>query len=353
MLSGKYEYVVVGAGIEGSATAYQLAKKGAKVLLLEQFPLPHNRGSSHGASRMIRRAYEEDYFCEMMNEAYSDWQELEKETGTKIYMKTGLVMISENLNVTESVAKILNSLNMKSELLTANQVNGKYPGVFLSDNETAVIDTDAGILKADKALRCLQEMFVRNGGEIRDQEPVRRIIPESDTSVMIETSHGTYRSNSAILCLGPWAPKFLKSLGLNLPLESVKTTVCFWRMKPEFSRMGAVWPCTVNISAEEHSYSLPPDEYEDLMKICWHGGVASDPDDRDRVSPAESHIDGLIKYVRRRFPCVEPKPSIMETCMYTCTPDESFILDRHPKHKNIIIGAGFSGTTHYGGRQHQ
>ncbi|XP_035691600.1 peroxisomal sarcosine oxidase-like [Branchiostoma floridae] len=340
-----WDAVVVGAGIEGSATAFQLAKNGCQTLLVEQFPLPHSRGSSHGASRIIRKAYVQQHYAQMMKEAYPIWEQVQQETGTQLYMKTGGLMVapssSQQLDQTE---RSLAGAGSEFEKLISDDLKLRFPNLSFPADYRAILDPEAGVLKADKALRCFQDLFVKYGGRIRDEEKVVRIDPGD--VVTVHTSKSTYKTHRLLLLPGPWAGKLLAPLGLQPPLEPVRISVLYWREKqPDTYALKKGFPVFVDHTIP-HKYGLPSLEYPGIYKLCFHSGPVIDPDNRDGVAGSHGNqaiVRMMCDYVRKHFPGLESVPAIQESCMYTNTPDEDFILDRHPQYRNIIIGVGFSG----------
>ncbi|NP_001090110.1 pipecolic acid oxidase L homeolog [Xenopus laevis] len=344
----KYDCIVIGAGIQGSFTAYHLAKLRKKTLLLEQFPLPHSRGSSHGQTRIIRRAYEEHFYTHMMEECYQLWTELEKESGAQLFRKTGLLVLAKAGNEEyEKVCKNMLENQIPWESLSPAEMKLRYPGLFLSPGEVACCDINGGVLFAEKALRALQMLFKQMGGIIRDGEKVMHIKP--GPVVTVTTTSSIYQADGLVITAGPWAQKVLRPLGLQLPLKTLRINVCYWREKiPGKSGILQSLPCFLgfNLNGEEHEvYGLPSQEYPGLIKICFHGGNEADPEERDlkAQNPNIQDIEKLSSFISRYIPGLHPKPAVVEQCMYTNTPDTNFILDHHPLHKNIVIGAGFSG----------
>ncbi|XP_064612602.1 peroxisomal sarcosine oxidase-like [Liolophura sinensis] len=340
-----YDAIVIGAGVEGSSTAYHLAKAGRSTLMLEQFPLPHTRGSSHGHSRITRKAYPQDFYVRMMREAYDIWANLEEETGTTVYKKTGLIMIGEDGSPYLSrLEQAIRSSGEHCQRLSPEEFRMAYPMLRYPTEYGAVYDGVAGILYADKSLTALQEMFVKNGGEIRSGEKMTGLFPGE--IVTVRTTKRSYKTRSVVICAGPWAPELLKPLGLHLPLKPVRITVGYWReRKPGVLSADNGFPCTIELNAIHGAdvYSLPAMEYPGHVKIVLHTGPAINPDFRDGVDDSWV-LNSMVKYVKEHFPGVEgERPGIRETCIYTVTPDENFILDTHPHWKNIVIGAGFSG----------
>ncbi|AWO98461.1 putative peroxisomal sarcosine oxidase [Scophthalmus maximus] len=343
--TGEYDCVVIGAGVQGSFAAYQLAKSNQRTILLEQFVLPHTRGSSHGQTRIIRKAYEQDFYAHMMEECYELWAQLEREAGVKLYRQTGLlVMGPENSQKYQQFKSTLQRNKVPMVTLTRDNFSQHIPHVNLAEGDGAVVDITAGILYADRALKTVQGQFQKLGGIIRDKEKVTDIEP--GPVVTVSTTAGVYRAKSVVITAGPWANRLLAHTGLQLPLEVVRINVCYWKEKvPGSYDVKQRFPSFILTEGEESKddiYGLPSNEYPGLMKICHHMGSETDPDQRDKQTD-RSDIDILQRYVARCFPGLLPEPAVVESCMYTLTPDRHFVLDCHPTYGNIVIGAGFSG----------
>ncbi|XP_039612637.1 peroxisomal sarcosine oxidase [Polypterus senegalus] len=340
MGSQNFDHIVIGAGIQGSFTAYHLAKNKQKTLLLEQFILPHSRGSSHGQSRIIREAYHEDYYTCMIPECYRLWAEVEAEASINIFRKTGLLVIgAEEDRDFQGIRRVL-----QQENLTREQFAKRFSSVQLPAGKSVVVDENAGVLFADRGLKSVQALFQRFGGVIHDGERVMEIIPGS--TITLTTSNGKYQARSVVITAGPWAQSLLTSIGIELPLQTLRINVCYWKEKiPGTYGIQKNFPCFIDLRAlgsQDDVYGLPSNEYPGLMKICLHSGTPSQPDERDK-NPSDEDIKMVSDFVSKYFPGLVPVPAVMEHCMYTVTPDKDFILDHHPSHSNIVIGAGFSG----------
>ncbi|KAF5916153.1 peroxisomal sarcosine oxidase isoform X1 [Diceros bicornis minor] len=341
-----YDAIVIGAGIQGCFTAYHLAKHKKRVLLLEQFFLPHSRGSSHGQSRIIRRAYPEDFYTQMMHECYQIWAQLEQEAGTQLHRQTGLLMLGMKENPElKTIQATLSRQGVEHQYLPSEDLKQRFPNIRLAGGEVGLLDKSGGVLYADKALRVLQDAIRQLGGTVCDGEKVIEIKPV--LPVVVGTTSQSYQTKSLIITAGPWTNRLLRPLGLELPLQTLLINVCYWREKvPGSHGVSQGFPCFLGLGlAPHHIYGLPSREYPGLVKVCYHHGNNADPEERD-CPTAFSDIQDvqiLSHFVRDHLPDLEPEPAIMERCMYTNTPDGHFILDRHPKHANIVIGAGFSG----------
>ncbi|XP_075576179.1 peroxisomal sarcosine oxidase [Pelecanus crispus] len=339
-----YDAIVIGAGIQGSFAAYHLAQRHRDTLLLEQFILPHSRGSSHGQSRITRSAYPRALYARMMPDSFRLWQRLEAEAGASLYRRTGLVVLGPVGN--PELEGCRHSLGA-DHVLDATMLARHFPGLRLHTGEVAMWDDTGGVLFADRALRAVQDVFRRHGGTLRDGEKVLRIEPGAVLTV--PTTAGVYRAPRLIITAGAWTGALVAPLGLRLPLQPLRINVCYWRERePGSPSAGRTSPCfmAVGLSQAPHGvYGLPALEYPGLVKVCYHHGSPADPEERDRALPGapRPEVALLSSFISSYLPGLEPWPAVVETCLYTNTPDEDFILDRHPKFSNIIIGAGFSG----------
>lgn len=341
-----WDAIVIGAGIQGCFTTYHLAKSGKRVLLLEQFFLPHSRGSSHGQSRIIRKAYSQDFYTHMMNECYETWAQLEREAGTPLHRKTELLLLGMKENPElKTMQAILSRQRLEHQYLSSEELKQRFPNLRFTREEVGLLDKTAGILYADKALRALQDAIHRLGGTVHDGEKVTEIRP--GLLVMVKTTSNSYQAKSLVITAGPWTSQLLKPLGIELPLQTLLINVYYWQEKvPGSYSVSQAFPCFICLDlAPHHVFGLPAGEYPGLMKICYHHGNNVDPEERDYPTAFSGIQDVQIlrHVVKDHFPDLRPEPVIMERCMYTNTPDAHFVLDRHPKYDNIIIGAGFSG----------
>ncbi|KAB5550336.1 hypothetical protein PHYPO_G00052620 [Pangasianodon hypophthalmus] len=340
-----YECIVIGAGIQGSFTTYHLAKNNKNTLLLEQFVLPHSRGSSHGQTRIIRKAYEEDFYTHMMEESYELWAQLEEEAGLKLYRRTGLLLMGpENGKDFQLIKNSVQRNKVPTVVLERHEFSQHIPNVNLTSGDAAIVETTAGVLYADRALRAAQMVFQSHGGVIKDGEKVINIKPGD--LITVTTDSGTYQAKNLVITAGPWAKTLLSLTGLQLPLQVVRINVCYWKEKvPGSYSISNRFPCFIQMQpkeAEHDIYGLPSNEYPGLMKVCYHMGSETEPDERDRQTDRRD-VDALSSYISRCFPGLVPVPAVVESCMYTVTPDNNFVLDCHPTYSNIAIGAGFSG----------
>lgn len=343
----EFDFVVVGAGIVGSWTAKELTKYG-KVLLLEQFREPHTRGSSHGQSRLIRSGYEEPFFADLMPQAYKMWRQAEAEMNEKLIETTGVVCIADSADdkgLRDCVNNMKRLCPENLVVLTGKDIKSKYPSTLRYSEETGVMfDKSGGVVFAHKAVRTIQQWFRNSGGIMWDCCKVTKVAPTEKNKVKIVTGKGDVFAKSVVICAGPWTPKLLEELAPSLPLEPQAVKVYYWREKePGVYGASSGFPAVLELGPP-NVYALPSLEYPGLVKVCAHGGLPANPDERDRAFVNPKYENLLKAYIKEHFPLLEAEPAITETCMYTCTPDEVFVIDYLPGHKNIVLGAGFSGT---------
>ena len=296
---------VVGAGVMGSATAWALRERGAEVTVHEQFELDHDRGSSHGRTRIFRVAYPEPYWVRFAQEAYAGWRELDP----SLLGLYGLIELVADPALTSGRA--LEECGVPHRLIDRDEVRAQ--GANLPEGWAALYIPDAGVVFADRACRA----FVESSGV--EVETNRRIesIEEIDADVVVVTA-------------GPW----VRELVPDLPVTVTRETLAY------FHRDGPPPPSIVDLNAETGGhgmYSLYDPVYG-LKAGAHHAGAEADPDEVGEPDPAI--VERIASWVRERFPDVDPEPVEAQTCVYTTTADESFILERRGR---VVIGSACSG----------
>ncbi|XP_065353584.1 peroxisomal sarcosine oxidase-like [Cloeon dipterum] len=350
-----FQYIVVGAGIEGSWAAYQIVRDEEKpsVLLLEQYHLPHNRGSSHGQSRIIRHAYAESFQAALMPYSYKEWRKLEKDAGVDLLVTKPLLCVSdetgyERMDRTLACLKELKEkpgYDVAFKELSPAELAANFPQAKFPNNRRAFVEYSAGILYADKCLMAVQNQFRKHGGVIRDGFEVTRIIPGKIVVIEGVCKGRTVKltADKVALCPGPWAKKMVEPLlkGIRLPLKVYRVPVYYWKVKK--NGPGVITAIYKDLGAGDF-WSIPEIEYKDLVKYSSNLILYEiDPDKRD-LNAEQTQPPQLARHLRDHFPGMEETPSILETCIYTSTPDEVFILDIIPDSANIAYACGFSGS---------
>ena len=334
---------VIGGGIIGSWTALHLAAAGVRTTLFEQFPLPHTRGSSHGLSRAFRFLGELE--LGRLDYSLDRWSTLEKATGETLFAKTGLLNFGppEDPDLDRYMA-VLRDSGRPVEWLDGETIAARFPMLKYSEGWGAAWDPNGGILIAQRCLNAVQSRFLALGGQIVTGR-VESVEPQAEVGVRIEVrSETTGRSETltfdrTAICAGPWTAKLVpQTKGF---LRSLLTPVTYWRDPTGKYSASNGFPIIFNARLTG-IYGLPSYEYPGLVKMLFHGGPESDPDTRDMASH-KPYVKKVRNYVQEHLPLLDhSKPAILETCMYTMTPDGDPIIDRLSE--NVVIGCGFSGS---------
>jgi sarcosine oxidase len=323
---------VVGAGIAGAATARALARRGAEVVLLEQFELGHRHGSSHGTSRIFRLSYPETEWVALAQEALTLWRELERESATELLVFTGLVDAVDDV---ERWLAALAEQRVPCELLSGREGAERF-GLAYEDERRLLFQPDAGIARADSAHRAFLDGLRRAGGEVREHVRVTALEPGRG-GVRVACGSESLRADSVVVTAGAWVRPLLEPLGIDVPVTVTRETVAYFRVE------GGWTPPSV---IDDVSAGAPGDSFYALLapgvglKAGAHlAGAVVDPDDDDGV-PDPALVDAVAAWVRARFPRAARDPLAAETCLYTSTFDHRFLLRREGR---VVLGSACSG----------
>ena len=338
---------MVGGGAMGSAAAYQLARAGSPVLLLEQFPIGHERGASHGHSRIIRLSYEQPTYVRLSQEAYRLWAELELDAGEKLLVKTGMVDLGKRGHPAfESCIASMQEVGIDHQILTGRELAGRYPQFQLGQELVAVLQADAGILNPGYLVPLMARMAAGHGAAVVDNAPVRSIRLD-DRGAGVETDRGRYRCQKLILSVGPWAGPVLQGIGLSLPLVVTQEQYAFFKpAKPENYQPGR-FPIFAYYGDTPHGpdlefYGFPIYGLPGVKIARHHRGPVTTADSRSFEADPAVLID-LRGYLESFLPDAWGEVIHAKTCLYTNTPDRHFIIDQMPGYPHVVIAAGFSG----------
>ncbi|KAJ7958640.1 putative Sarcosine oxidase [Quillaja saponaria] len=320
----QFDVIVVGAGVMGSSTAYQTAKRGQKTLLLEQFDFLHHRGSSHGESRTIRATYPEDYYYPLVIESYKLWEQAEAQIGYKVYFKAHQFdMGPPDDKFLLAVITNCRKHSIPHEVLNRSQVIEKFSGRFdIPENWLGVSSEFGGVLKPTKAVSMFQTLAFQKGAILKDNMEVIDIKKdEIKGGVLVFTANGEkIWGKKCVVTVGAWLKKLVKTVnGLELPMLPMETNVCYWRIKEGHEAkyaIGSDFP-TFASYGDPFIYGTPSLEYPGLIKVAVHGGDPCDPDKR-AWGPGVS-MDELKQWIEGRFKGIvdSSAPVAKQLCMYS------------------------------------
>jgi sarcosine oxidase len=306
---------VVGAGVMGLASARALAQRGDDVTVYEQFELGHHRGSSHGASRIFRLSYLEDRWIALAQRAYELWRELERESGAQLLKLNGL--LDAEANPAARVAAFERH-GIAHEVLEPEQIAQRFN---IAVDRPLVFSPDAGITLAAEAQRAFESSARAAGATILEHSPVESL-DNVDADVVVVTAGG-------------WAPKLLEAAGIEVPATPTRETTAYFAL-PEQRVMPSVID-ELDVQEGRSFYSLEAPGVG-LKAGVHQAGSVTDPD--DTAEPDPHLVEVVSAWVARRFPFIDPTPVAAETCIYTTTSDDRFILERHGR---IVVASACSG----------
>lgn len=314
------DIVVIGCGVMGAATARSLARAGREVVLLEQFELGHERGSSHGTSRIFRLSYPDPMYVRMAQEALLRWHDLESETGKEVLTTVGGIDSGAGA---EANARALEACGVSFELLELGEAASRWPSINFPEGPF-VFQADAGFVAADRAIDAFVASARSAGAEIREQCKVTGL-RETRNGVEVSTADDYLTAGTVVVTAGAWVRNFV-----DIPVWPTRETVAYFALgDAELLPVFIEW-------APEAFYALPAPGLG--LKTGRHqSGPKTDPDEEG--TPDEDTISSLEKLVEERYPASGALKH-SETCLYTNTADESFILERRG---SIVIGSACSG----------
>lgn len=337
-----YDAIVLGLGGMGSATLFQLARRGLRVLGLERYDLVHEHGSSHGLTRIIRLAYwEHPAYVALLRRAYELWRELERLAGERLLHITGSVDAGPAGGpVFEGALRSSELHGLPHEVMDGAGLQRRFPGYRLPRETRCLFQPDGGFLLPERCNVAHAEQALAHGAEVRCREQVL----EWDAAggrVSVRTARGRYEAGRLVICAGPWAAGLVPELrGLAVPERQVLA----WLQpeRPERFRPD-VFP-VFNLEVEEGRFYGFPSFLVPGFKFgkYHHRGEVVDPDGGNREPEPED--EALLRaFARRYFPDGAGPALMLKACLFTNSPDRHFILDRHPDHPEVAIAAGFSG----------
>jgi sarcosine oxidase len=340
----RYDVIVIGLGGMGSASAYHLARRGQRVLGLEQYDLLHARGSSHGLTRIIRLAYHEDpAYVPLLRRAYELWHDLEDDANERLLITTGsLEGGPEDGPMFRGALEAAELHGIDHEVLDADELRRRHPAFAGLDPATRVVwQPDGGFLLAERTILAHVNGALRHGAELRFREGVRGWEATADGGVRVETERGSYRADRLVICAGAWAGRVVPALA-ELAKPERQVLGWFQPLRPELFTPDRFPVFLVDV--EEGSFYGFPVHDVPGFKLGWyhHFREPIDPDDPDRTARADDE-GALRAFAERYFPDGAGPTVMLATCIFTNSPDEHFVIDRLPDAPQVSVAAGFSG----------
>ena len=341
-MSNIYDAIILGCGGMGSAAAYHLAARGLRVLTLDRHNPAHELGSSHGRSRVIRKAYFEDpRYVPLLHRAYELWHLLETITGSTLLHRCGVLNIGPADHPCVQGAQQSATLHgLPFELLDSSEIHRRWPALAPGEFDSAVFESDAGFVPPETTTRLHIELATRHGAVMHWSTPVRSWCADA-SGVRVRSDDDEFTGRALVITAGAWLPELT---GSSLPPLRVERQVQLWwtPKQPALVRHDRL-PAFIHFTDSGVYYSAPLRDGDPGIKIArHHGGATTTAESLDRTLHPADEAD-VRAYIRRHIPVADGPLAARSVCMYTNTPDDHFILDHHPAHENVIIAGGFSG----------
>ncbi len=348
------DVIVLGVGGVGSAVLDQLAQRGVRAVGIDRFQPPHDRGSTHGQTRVIRQAYfEHPGYVPLLAESYQLWRSLEQRTGKSLFQQVGLIEIGPADGVVvPGVLRAAAEHSLTVHSLTAKEIVGCWPGLRAAADVTGVFEPAAGYLLVEDCVTAHLAAAQAAGAKLI-VDTVAHGWTATEREVRLQTDRGEFVADRLVITAGPWAAQVLNDV--NIPL-TVRRKSLFWFAadKSEYDT-SADFPVFLfevpngsTTSTEEYSmnsvfYGFP--KIDDRgVKFAEHSGgrTVEDPLDVDRAIDL-NELERLNDVRSKWLPGVSDRVTDHAVCLYTMSPDEHFIVDRHPEYANVVFAAGLSG----------
>jgi sarcosine oxidase len=342
-MSKHFDVIVIGLGGMGSAAAYHLAKRGQRVLGLEKFTPAHDKGSSHGGSRIIRQSYFEDpAYVPLLLRAYELWDELAADSAREVYRITGGLFIGapDCLTLAGSL-RASGEWDLPHEVLDAAEIRSRFPTFTPDAGDIALYEAKAGFARPELTVQAHLDLAEKAGATLQFGEEVLEWAGASG-GVTVRTRRGTYTAGQLVICPGAWAPQLLAEFGIPITVER---QVLYW-----LDPVGGTAPFTDHpIFIDENAdgmqiYGFPAiDGPRGGVKVAFfRKGVVCTPETIDRTVH-DHEIREMRDHIAELVPALNGPCLYSATCMYSNTPDQHFVIARHPDSENVTVACGFSG----------
>lgn len=336
-----YDIAVVGLGALGSAAAYHAAKKGAKVVGLEQFELGHVRGASHDTSRIVRTSYDAPEYVALAKSAYKDWADLEKDAGVQLLTITGglCFLTRDGLSPATNFTRSLDANNVPYELLDAQEVKKRWPQFNIPDDVDTVYTADSGIAHAARTVSAMQYLARSFGAALKEHTKVEAVKPQaSGTGVIVETSKGCFHVRKVILAADAWINHLLKPLNSEIPLDIMQEQVSYYKPSNPSAYESSKMPVWI-WGSDKWFYGFPSYGEPTIKAARDTSENYMTPEQRTFIHSPKL-LEQLTTFMNGFMPDKSRQHLRTVTCQYTITPGRQFILSALDNYQDIIVGLG-------------
>lgn len=338
-----HDVIVIGLGAMGSATLYQLASRGVRALGIEQFSIPHDKGSYHGQTRLIRQAYyEHPDYVPLLRRATSLWTELETAANAKLLHNTGVLYVgppdSPFIDRSRHAADLY---GIPYEMLDRAALAKRYPQFTVPADHQAMYEHTGGFLMSEQCVSAHVDLAMRRGATVLGNTKVTGWSADAN-GVTVTTDRGTHRADKLVIAGGAWSDRLVTDLGV--PLRVTRQVLAWVQpIRPELFTLGILPAWAIDPGDGAIHYGFPMLAGVPGFKLAHHYmGAEVNPDTIIR-EPLPGDEETVRSCLTQHLPDADGPLTSLRVCMYTNSPDEHFIIDRHPKHDRVSVACGFSG----------
>ncbi|WP_339237967.1 N-methyl-L-tryptophan oxidase [Oceanobacillus sp. FSL W7-1281] len=340
----EYDVIIIGAGSMGMSAGYYLTEAGQKVALIDSYDPPHEEGSHHGGTRLIRHAYGEGgNYVPLALHAQKLWEELDEKTEERIFLNTGVLNFGTKGNVfLETVQKSAEEYQLPLDVMTAEEINTRWPGFQLDADAVGYFERNSGVLFSENAVRAYRTLAEKNGADLYTNRSVQAIETTAD-QVTVKLNDDEIKGKKLLISAGKGTNQVTKLLDTTLPLTPVRKTFCWFTAAEEANYTEGSFPGWGYVDEESTYYGFPSIDGAGL-KIGRHD-LGHPLDYSGKLDPFGAYAEDkqeTLAFAHKHF----SKDIVLKegrVCTYTNTPDEDFIIDYLPGHTNIVVACGFSG----------
>lgn len=342
----RFDAVVVGAGIHGLSTAWNLVRLGApRVALVERFRVGHDRGSSHGASRITRTSYASALYARLVVVAQrEDWPRLERDAGSRLVHPAPGLFFGPPGGGIEAYARAVTEAGAPVDRLDAAEARRRFPAFAFPGDPVVLTDRSAGVIAAAETIAALARLVRAAGVEVLEETEVLSVEADSDRAV-VRTPRGTFAADHAIVTAGAWSGRLVPSLAPRLSV--VRQTVVYVAPPPgdPAASRAPAFPVWVWLGRDEHDhfYGLPEFGRPGLKAARHATGAGDDDPDAPAGPPPAAAVEEVVSFLAREWRSPPARVLATERCLYTNTPTQDFVLGPLPGSPRVLVGAACSG----------
>ncbi len=344
-----YDVAIIGSGIMGASAAYELARRGASVALIDQASLPNPQGASVDYSKIFRFAYPDPLYVQMAVDALALWRALEEAVGRRLLDEAGLLMLGNKADSFETQTyEALHSLGLEAEMLNGEEIAERFPQFNKDAIPFAVFDPSGGVLYADKAVQVSINLAQKFGADVFENERVVAIEPNARGTLIRSQTGSEWTCEKVLIASGPWTRKLLPDFASLL--TTTRQEVVYFepvmenRKSANHSKTNfdiGEFPIFIEMDSGFYGFPIP---HNGAMKVGNHlRGETIDPYAFDE-KVGDEFIEKCREFFARVIPALaDARVTKSHVCIYNNSPDEDFIIDWHPDFERVLLATGFSG----------